>query len=155
MLLFGKKMANDLGRLAQGVGTRMKTGTNTIFFIHPSKIPKNKKVTYCRIVSPIRPLKLEVHRMRVTVEGDHLDYDSNTSAVPAQLYTVKLYLNSTISTLGARYMTINIKDFFYGTPMELPDYEYAQLSIELIPQEIIDPYHLIKLTVNNKVYFVI
>ena len=27
-----KSFANDLGRLAQGVGTRMPTGTNTIFF---------------------------------------------------------------------------------------------------------------------------
>ena len=26
-------LANDLGRLAQGVGTRMPSGTNTIFFI--------------------------------------------------------------------------------------------------------------------------
>ena len=52
-------------------------------------------------------------------------------------------------------MTSNIKDFFYGTPMERPDYEYAQLPIELIRQEIIDQYHLMKLAVNNKVYFVI
>ena len=37
-------LANDLGRLAQGVGTRMKKGTNTMFFIHPSKIPKEKRV---------------------------------------------------------------------------------------------------------------
>ena len=100
--IWKKAMANDLGRLAQGVGTRMKTGTNTIFFMHPSKIPKNKKVTYCRIVSTIRPLKSEVHRVRATVGGDRLDYDGNTSAVPAQLSTVKVHLNSTISTPGAR-----------------------------------------------------
>ena len=71
--------------------------------------------------------------MHVTVRGDCLDYDSNISAVPAQLLTVKVHLNSTISILGVRYMTINIKDFFYGMPMELPDYAYAQLSMELIP----------------------
>ena len=39
-----RSLANDLGRLAQGVGTRMPSGTNTVFYIHPSKIPKHKKV---------------------------------------------------------------------------------------------------------------
>ena len=94
----------------------MKTGTNTIFFMHPSKIPKNKKVTYCRIVSTIRPLKSEVHRVRVTVGGDRLDYDGNTSAVPAQLSTVKVHLNSTISTPGARHKTTDMKDFSMKPP---------------------------------------
>ena len=56
-------LANDLGRLAQGVGTRMKKGTNTMFFIHPSKIPKDKKSTYCKLVASIRPLKTEVNRV--------------------------------------------------------------------------------------------
>ena len=34
--IWKKAFANDLGRLAQGVGTRMRTGTNTVFFVHPS-----------------------------------------------------------------------------------------------------------------------
>ena len=81
--IWKKAMANDLGQLAQGVGIRMKTETNTIFFMYPSKSPTNKKVTYCRIVSTIRLLKSEVHRVRITVGGDRLDYGGNTSAVPA------------------------------------------------------------------------
>ena len=32
-------LANDLGRITQGVGTRMLTGTNTVFFIPCSAIP--------------------------------------------------------------------------------------------------------------------
>ena len=39
-------IANDLGRLAQGVGTRMPTGTNTVFFIAKSAISQGRKVTY-------------------------------------------------------------------------------------------------------------
>ena len=34
-----KALANDLVRLFQGVGTRMPTGTNTVFFIAKSAIP--------------------------------------------------------------------------------------------------------------------
>ena len=33
--IWRKALANDLGRLSQGVGSRMKTGTNAIKFIHP------------------------------------------------------------------------------------------------------------------------
>ena len=38
-----RSLTNDLGRLAQGVGTRIPTGNNTIFFVHPSEIPLHKK----------------------------------------------------------------------------------------------------------------
>ena len=37
-----KALANDLGRLAQGVGTRMCTGTNTAFFVAKSSIPHDR-----------------------------------------------------------------------------------------------------------------
>ena len=47
-----KALANDFGRLAQGVKDRMPTGNSTIFFIHPSEIPTHKKVTYGRTLDP-------------------------------------------------------------------------------------------------------
>jgi hypothetical protein len=50
-----KSFANELGRLANGVGTRVPKGTNTIFFINRSKVPTDRKVTYGRIVCTIRP----------------------------------------------------------------------------------------------------
>ena len=48
-----KSLANDFGRLSQGVKEIMPPGNSTIFFIHPSKIPAHKKVTYGRIVVDI------------------------------------------------------------------------------------------------------
>ena len=51
-----KALANDFGRLSQGVKDRIPTGNSTIFFIHPSKIPAHKKVTYGRLVVDINPL---------------------------------------------------------------------------------------------------
>ena len=41
-----KALAKNLGRLAQGVGTRMPTGTNTVFIVAKSAIPHGRKVTY-------------------------------------------------------------------------------------------------------------
>ena len=62
--------ANEIGRLSQGVGTRMQSGTNTIFFIPKDKLPAGRTVTYGRIVAKIRPQKAETHRTRLTVGGN-------------------------------------------------------------------------------------
>jgi hypothetical protein len=48
--------ANDFGRLAQGVGGRIE-GSNKIFFIPRSAVPRNKTVTYGRFVVDVRPNK--------------------------------------------------------------------------------------------------
>eukprot|EP00957_Ditylum_brightwellii_P207016 15351076-Ditylum_brightwellii.AAC.1 len=42
--------ANEFGRLAQGVGDRIKEGTNMIFFIKKNEIPADRKATYARFV---------------------------------------------------------------------------------------------------------
>jgi hypothetical protein len=51
--------ANKLGRLAQGAGTCMPTGMETIHFIPRGKVPADCKVTYGRIIAMIRPQKSE------------------------------------------------------------------------------------------------
>ena len=95
-----KALANDFGRLAQAVKGRMPTGNSTIFIIHPREIPTHKKVTYGRLVVDIRPLKEEKYRVRITVGGDKLDFCGGASSVAASLSTVKLLLNSVVSTKG-------------------------------------------------------
>jgi hypothetical protein len=58
----------------------------------------------------------------------------------ADLLMVKLLLNSIISTPHAKFMTLNLKDFYLMTPMKR--YEYFQIKLELFPQDIIDKYDL-------------
>jgi hypothetical protein len=59
--------ANELGRLAQGVGDRVK-GTNTIFFITKDKVPDGRTVTYARVVCTVCPEKDEMNQRRITAE---------------------------------------------------------------------------------------
>ena len=87
----------------------MSTGTTTVFFIEKSAIPQGRKVTYARMVTSIRPTKYEVNRFRVTVGGDRLDFPGATTTHCAGLTTTKCLLNSTISTPGAYFMTLDIK----------------------------------------------
>jgi len=77
------------------------------------------------------------------VGGDCINYPGDCGAPTADLLTVKLLLNSIVSTMGAQFMTINIKGFYLMTPMDFP--EYFRIKLELFPREITDWYNL-----NNK-----
>ena len=142
--------ANDFGRLAQGVGTRMPTGTNTIFFIPKSKVPNDRKVSYINPVASIRPNKAEVYRVRLTAGGNRLEYPGVTAIDTVSLTTTKVHLNSVISTKNAKYMTIDIKDYYYGTP--LSTYEYLRVHLKFIPEEIIRQYNLKNIAHEEYVY---
>ena len=135
-----RALANYLVRLSQGVGTRMPTGTNTVFFISKNATPQGSKVTYAQMVASIRPNKSEVNRVRVTVGGNHLEFLGATTTHCAGLTTTKCLINSTISTPGARFMTLDIKYFYYGTAMAR--YEYMKLALACIPDKIIEQYNL-------------
>ena len=93
-----KALANDLGILAQELGIRMNNGANTIFFVNPRKMPNTKKSACCKLVTSMLPLKAEVNRVMVTIGGDRLDYEVFTSIVPDAFSTVKIHLNSVVST---------------------------------------------------------
>ena len=90
----------------------MKQGTNAMIFMHPKMMQKNKRMTYVKLVSAIRPLKEEVNRVRVTVGGERLEHNGFTHTVPAAISTVKIHLNSTISMPDARCCTADVKDFY-------------------------------------------
>jgi hypothetical protein len=49
-------------------------------------------------------------------------------------------------------MTINLKDFFLGTPLEDCFEEYICIPVHVIPAEIMALYELQKLVTNNFVY---
>mgnify|MGYP003551073823 CR=1 FL=1 len=52
---------DEFGRLCQGHGAHMPSGTNTMFFIPVTSIPKGKKPTYLHIVAALRPEKPNPH----------------------------------------------------------------------------------------------
>ena len=64
-----------------------------------------------------RPGKFDPYQTRLTIEGKLIAYPGDCGTPTVDLLTVKLLLNSIISTLGAKFMTIDIKDFYLNTPM--------------------------------------
>ena len=69
-----RAFANDLGRLAQGAGTRMPSGTNTVFFVLNFGILIGRVVTYAQLAAALLPHTSEVHRVRCTVGGEKLNF---------------------------------------------------------------------------------
>jgi hypothetical protein len=92
---------NEMGRLLLGIDPSSDTGTDTIRFIGHEEVPAGKTPTYLSIVVDIRPQKEEMHRVRFTCGGDKIIYAGNVSTPTANLSTIKIHLNSTISTKDA------------------------------------------------------
>ena len=103
---------------AIGAGPKNIQGTNTIFFITHKDVPKNKTVTYGRIVVDYHPQKADPHRTRLTVGGNRIQYPHDITTYTADLTTCNLLFNSTISTPNARFATIDIKNFYLNTPVD-------------------------------------
>jgi hypothetical protein len=66
------------------------------------------------------------------------------------LTTSKILINSVISTLGAKFLVIDIYNFYLNTP--LGRFEYMVINLSSLPQETIDKYDLIELAQDRKVY---
>ncbi len=68
--------------------------------------------------------------------GNLNNFPGDCGKPTADLLTVKLLLNSVISTSGTKLIRIDVKNFYLNTPMER--YEYFQLKQEDIPDNIIE-----------------
>ena len=87
----------------------------------------------------------------MTIGGNHLQYNGKTSTETAGLETIKIHLNSTISTKNAKYAAADIGNFYTNSKLDSP--EYMRIHLSLIPQEIIEEYDAIKfLDIDGYVY---
>lgn len=148
---------DEIGRLCTGKGPNsdMPTGTETMEFIHKSLIPKGIIPTYLRIVCAWRPEKDNPRRVRFTVGGDRIIYEGDVSTKTSDLTTVKILFNSVISTKGAKFGSIDLKDFYLNTPMTPDQYAYMRIPVKVIPKDIIELYNLTPLIHKDHVYVVI
>jgi len=83
--------ANEFGRLANGIGGRMKNPTNTIKFIFQHKIPTEqmKDIMYGLFVCTVRPEKAEPNRARFTVGGERINYPGKVATPTVEMLVAK------------------------------------------------------------------
>jgi hypothetical protein len=146
--LWKRGLCNECGCLFQGI--QDIPGTDTCFFIKLTNIPNDRKITYGKIVCDYKPHKKEKERVRLTVDGDRLDYSGDVVTSTADIKTFKILINITLSTKDAVMMMIDIRNYYLGTP--LPRFEYMKILLSHFPEEIVQKYNLNAFTVDGWVY---
>ena len=118
-------------------------GKNSVFPIPKAKAPANKRATYGRLVCDMRPHKAETHQVRLAVGGNLIIYNGTTSTPTAAIPTIKTHWNSVASNPNAKYLTLDVKDFYLNSKLE--EFECMRLPYNLFPKDLIELYGLDKL----------
>jgi hypothetical protein len=139
--LWGKSYTTELCCLAQGIPSVSK-GTDTIVFIARDEIPfaRLKNVTYGRVCVNYCPKKDDPNRMGLSVGGNRVNFPGDCGTPTVDMVTVKIHLNSVISTKCTCYCTIDLKDFYLMTP--ITHSEYMCMKIKDLPKEFVTTYNL-------------
>ena len=103
------------------------------------------------LLRPSAPKKNEPHRIRATLGGNLIHYPNDVGTPTADLLLIKVFLNSVISTNGAKFATADLSNFYLMTPLKRP--EYGRVKITDIPDEIINEYKLNEKAIDGWVYF--
>jgi hypothetical protein len=117
-------------------------------------IPHNKTPTY---VNPVCSEKLKDDgavklRTRATIGGDRIDYPYSTTAVTAELESIKILINAMISD-DCAFSTVDIEDFYLGT--RLPHPEYIRIPLTFLPKKVIAFYKLAPFLHKGALYCVV
>jgi hypothetical protein len=129
---FGK----EFGGMIQSDNKIGQKGTNAMFVMSHNEIKhmlsEGKKFTYGNPVIDYCPHKDDPHRICITAGGGNLiNYKSSPSVHMADLDTAKLHWNSVISTKAAKYMCLDIKNFYLTAKLEY--FEYMRMPLDLLP----------------------
>ena len=135
--VWGGAFRKEVGRLAQGLPGIVE-GTDTLNFIFKNEIPADrfKDITYACIVCNYRSEKKDPNRCIITVGGNLTNYPGDCGIPTADLLTVKLLINSVISTKGAKFMILDIYHFYLMTPLKRK--EYVRMKLSDFPENVIE-----------------
>jgi hypothetical protein len=85
------------------------------------------------------------------VGGDRINYPGKVATPTAKILVAKMLFNSVISTKGARFMTMDISNFYLMTPLHQP--QFIQMTLSDIPDKVIKEYKLReKATLDSSIY---
>jgi hypothetical protein len=119
--------------------------TKCVTPIYKHDQPANRRQDTTYYSKQVREKYDETHtyqaRVRGVAGGDRITYTGDVSAHVAAMPTVKIFLNAAASE-NASLLTLDISDFYLGTPMDRP--EYMRIPAKNIPKSILEKYALHK-----------
>jgi hypothetical protein len=126
---------------------RLIERTRTLTFIPYAEKPVDRPASNF-VQACTDKIKMGIRKKRVRgTHGGRTDYTGGLAAYVASAPTVKIHLNSVISTPGAKFATADITDFYLNTP--LPQPEYLKIRRNQIPQQTWDKYDLDTIAYDN------
>jgi hypothetical protein len=93
---------------------------------------------------------VDPHQICITAGGNLINYPGKLSTRTANLTTSKLMWNSILSTKGAQYMCLDIKNFYLTATLER--FKYMKMPILLFPTWIIEQYNMQKYVLIGFIY---
>jgi hypothetical protein len=81
-------------------------------------IPAHRTITYAQVIVDFHPQKRDPHPIRITTGGNLINYPGELTTRTANLTTSTLMWNSVLSTKGAKYMCLDIKNFYLMAPLD-------------------------------------
>ncbi len=146
-----KVFIKNFGGMAQGNNKTGQKGTNAMFVMTHDEIAHvlraGKVFTYANPVVNHRPQKEDPSRIRITAGGNLINYEEELSVRTADINTAKLHWNSVISTVKARYMCLDIGNFYLTAALKY--FEYMQIPLALFPIWIVEQYDLKRHVLNG------
>ena len=118
-----------------------------MFPIPKAKVLANKRATYSRLVCDMQSHKAETHRVRITAGGNLIIYNGTTSTPATATPTIKTHWNSVASNPNAKYLTLDVKDFYLNSKLE--EFECMHLPYNLFPKDLIELCGLDKLVAED------
>jgi hypothetical protein len=109
-----------------------------------------KKFTFANPVVDYRPQKEDPNQIRITAMGNLVTYEGKLSVRTADINTAKIHWNSVISNKKAKYMCLDIKNFYLTAALEY--FEHIKIPFVLFPSWIVEQYDLAKHQKDGWVY---
>ena len=86
--------------------------------MHKRDIPQDrfKDATSIKCVCDFCPTKVYPNRTKLTVRGNIINYPGYCETPTANMLLVQMLVNSVISTIGPKFMTVDINKIYLNTP---------------------------------------
>ncbi len=146
---FGK----DFRSMCQGDNKMGAKGTNAMFPMKPDEVnhtPAARLAMYANIIINYQPQKDNPYQICITAGGNLINYPGELMLRTADIMTSKLHWTSVLSTQQAKYMCIDLKNFYLSAPLD--QYEYMRIPISMFPAWRVAQYDLPHKVVKGHIY---
>jgi hypothetical protein len=124
----------DFGSMCQGDNKSGAKGTNAMFVMKLEKVDHTtaaRLATYANIIVNYCPPKDDRYQICITAGGNLINYLGELMTCTADIMTSKLHWNSVLSTQQAKYICLDLKNFYLSAPLNR--YEYMHIPISMFP----------------------